>query len=172
MATQIRDWLITAGLVLLVLFGGYEYYKYNIKPVPQQQVQSINADEIAKALVKMGYKPTEKEITTIVREIEKAKEAPPKATTSTMTVQQGSLWAQELAKQAKSDKMVWETTKPYTNNFYAISLDKPNRLSAGVTVLSSKTYLSLSYQDKNNQLILHGRQDDVGITYLRTIKRW
>ena len=172
MATTIRDWIITAVLILLVLFGGYEYYKFNIKPVPQQQVTTISAEEISKALIKMGHRPTEKEVTTIVREIEKVKEQPPQATTQTMTVQQGSLWAQELAKKTNADKMVWETPKPYTNNFYSISLDKQKKLSAGITVISSKAYLSASYQDRDNQLILHGRQDDFGVTYLRTIKRW
>ena len=170
--TKLKDYLIIIVVISLIGLGGYEYYQWK-RPVPIQQVQQINPDEIAKALIKMGYKPTEKEVTTIIREIEVAKSSPPEATKQTITSKEGSLWAQQQAKQTGGDKIIQEIPKPYTNNFYSIKLDKSHEIAVGVTYLGDKLYESVAYQDKLNQVINHGQGINVkGGSYLRTVARW
>jgi len=169
-ANKIRDYLIVLILLLLIGVGGYEYYQH--KTVPLQPIQSVTAEEITKALVKMGYKPTAQEVTTIIKEIQQVQTKPPEAVKQTATSKEGSLWAQQQAKQTGGDKVLQETPKPYTNNFYSIKLDKPHRISVGVTV-TDKVYESIGYQDKWNEVIIHtqGLQPKGG-TYMRTIWRW
>jgi len=170
--TKLKDYLIIIVVVLLIGLGGYEYYRWQ-RPVPIQQVQQINPDEITKVLIKMGYKPTEKEVTTIIREIEVAKSSPPEAVKQTITSKEGSLWAQQQAKQTGGDKIIQEIPKPYTNNFYSIKLDKTHEVSVGVTYLGDKLYESIAYQDKYNQVIIHTQGlNPKGGSYLRTIRRW
>ena len=170
-ANKIRDYLIVLILLLLIGVGGYEYYLH--KAVPVQQVSSISADEITKALLKMGYKPTAQEVTTIIREVEKVKQSPPEAVKQTTTAKEGSLWAQQQAKQTGGDKLLWETPKPFTNNFYSLHLDKPHRVSLGMTAIDNKIYESLGYQDKWNEVIIHTQGlTPKGGTYMRTILRW
>lgn len=170
--TKFRDYLFIILVILIVGIGGYEYYRWQ-RPTPIQQVKQINAEEIANALIKIGYKPTEKEVTTIIKEIEVAKSNPPEATKQTTTTKEGSAWAQQQAKQTGGDKIIQEIPKPYTNNFYSIKLDKTHEIAVGVTYLGNKLYESVSYQDKLNQVIIHTQGINIkGGSYLRTVARW
>lgn len=170
---SIRDFIVKYGAWIALACVGIWWFFLREPSVPMATLPSVTEQNVGTAMKQVGKQATQSEVQYITEKIIERTQSEPNIVYITKTEKQADIKAQELAKEEKADFVFKNPVSEYTNNYYAVHTEKNHKIKAGATVVGRQAYLSVGYQDKKNEFILHIRENQVkGATYMRTIKEW
>lgn len=152
-----KEILIVILIVCVAALGFYVFHKDKtpeIVTIPDTNSASVY-NGMADAGTPVDFKTAEK----ISQKIATAETKPANLTFTTATQKEADTKIKEVAKNDKADSVLKKTETEANgqieNKYYGIHLERDNAIGVGATVLNQKAYMSLSYEHKNIEAIVH-----------------
>jgi hypothetical protein len=179
-----RHW---KGLVVLLFIISLSLYSYRECQrhfaVPLQPIRQLDQSEVHKAFQDSGIVADHTIERKLVETVEKRIQSAPDIIYATATQAQADRKAQDLARADKADAVIKQAGKVpavqvqshgISNNYYTIHMEKLHKIKVGTSVVDSKVYLNIGYQNNKNEYMVQYSPltNKYGATYMRTIAEW